>query len=374
MTHDFQGRETPAEVGVSRAPGVFTTLNRPFATGFTLTLGGLIAIACGMAFTQTTTVLIYVAFAMFAALGLDPLVRWFEVRKVKRPWGIVLVYAGFAIAVAGVLLLVVPTVVQQVAQLASDTPGMVRDFEKSAMYDWLRDTVGPAASTFVKDITTFLTQPTHIAAIGKGLLQVGAGIVSTISGVIIVLVLSLYFLASLPAIKAKVTLLVPAHARAQTGSMISQITDSVGSYLAGMVALAFCNSIIAGVLHFALGLPFPMLMAVVAFVLTLIPLVGSVLYWGVASALALFTGWVPALIFAAVYLVYMQVEAYVLTPKVMSRAISVPGALVVIGALIGGTLLGLLGALVAIPLTASILLIVKQVIIPKQDAKTIPLG
>jgi predicted PurR-regulated permease PerM len=65
----------------------------------------------------------------------------------------------------------------------------------------------------------------------------------------------------------------------------------------------------------------------------------------------------------------MQLEAYVLTPRVMSRAIAVPGALVVIGALVGGTLLGLLGALIAIPVTASILLIVTQVLLPKQDAK-----
>ncbi|WP_331280308.1 hypothetical protein [Microbacterium sp. MRS-1] len=64
----------------------------------------------------------------------------------------------------------------------------------------------------------------------------------------------------------------------------------------------------------------------------------------------------------------MQLEAYVLTPKVMNKAIAVPGALVVIGALVGGTLMGLLGALVAIPVTASILLIIKKVFIPKQDA------
>ena len=75
------------------------------------------------------------------------------------------------------------------------------------------------------------------------------------------------------------------------------------------------------------------------------------------------------LIFAIVYLVYMQVEAYLLTPRVMNRTISVPGSLVVIGALVGGTLLGLLGALVAIPVTASVLLIIKQIVIPRQDAK-----
>ena len=111
-------------------------------------------------------------------------------------------------------------------------------------------------------------------------------------------------------------------------------------------------------------------MGVVAFLITLIPLIGSVLYWIVASTLALFTNPVTALIFAIIYLIYIQLEAYVLTPRVMNRAVSVPGALVVIGALVGGTLLGLLGALVAIPITASILLIIKQIAIPRQDAKT----
>ena len=130
----------------------------------------------------------------------------------------------------------------------------------------------------------------------------------------------------------------------------------------------FCMTALALRLYL-LGLPFAALMAVVAFAITLIPLVGSVLYWMIATSIALFSNPAAALIFAIIYLIYMQLEAYVLTPRVMNRTISVPGSLVVIGALVGGTLLGLLGALVAIPVTASILLIIKQVIIPRQDAK-----
>jgi predicted PurR-regulated permease PerM len=151
--------------------------------------------------------------------------------------------------------------------------------------------------------------------------------------------------------------------------MIEQISSGIGGYLGGMVVLAFFNSVVAFLLYLFLGLPFPLLMAVTAFCITLIPLVGSVLFWFVGSLIAVFSSPLGALVFAIVYLVYMQVEAYVLTPRVMNRAISVPGALVVIGALVGGTLLGLLGALVAIPVTASILLIVKQILIPRQDAK-----
>jgi predicted PurR-regulated permease PerM len=134
-----------------------------------------------------------------------------------------------------------------------------------------------------------------------------------------------------------------------------------------MVVLAFFNAVVSFILYTVLGLPFPALMAVVAFCLTIIPLVGTVLFWGIASVVALFASPLSALIFAVAYLVYMQLEAYVLTPKVMNKAIAVPG-LVVIGALVGRTLMGLLGALVAIPVTASILLLIKKVFIPKQDA------
>lgn len=348
---------------------VWTTLNRPFATGLGATLGGLFAIAIGMAFTHLASVLIWIGFALFAAVGLDPVVRQLESRRVARPWAIVIVFSSLALILTGVLLVVVPTAVTQIAQFVRDIPKLVSDFQSTALFGWLTRTFGTDASTIVSEVESFLTHPDHLATIGRGALQVGGTIATTISGLIIVLVLTLYFLASLPKMKTSFLRLVPARNRPGTASMAEEITDSVGGYLIGMVILAFCNAVVSLVLHLLLGLPFPMLLAVVAFCITLIPLIGSVLYWGIATGIALFTGWLPALIFAIAYLVYMQIEAYVLTPRVMSRAISVPGALVVIGALVGGTLLGLLGALIAIPVTASILLIGKRVFVPKQDAK-----
>ncbi len=78
---------------------------------------------------------------------------------------------------------------------------------------------------------------------------------------------------------------------------------------------------------------------------------------------------ITALIAAIYYLVYMQIEAYVLAPRIMGRAVAVPGAVVVIAALAGGALLGLLGALIAIPVAASVLIIYRQVIIPRQNER-----
>ncbi|WP_214468044.1 AI-2E family transporter [Microbacterium flavescens] len=347
----------------------WANLNHPFGMGLSLTLGGLVAVVLGLAFWNLSTIIIYVVFALFAALGLDPVVRWFERHRVSRPWAIVIVYSTFAALFAGVLLLVVPALVKQLTAFFGDLPKSIDAFQNSDFYGWLSDTFGTQVGAILQQVETFLTNPANIAAITGGVFKFGVTVATTISGLLIVLVLSLYFLASLPAMKVSLNRFAPARNRAKAADLTEQITDSIGGYLMGMVILAFCNSIVAFFLHLFLGLPFPALMAVLAFAITLIPLIGSVLYWITATVLALFTGWLPALLFAVIYLVYIQIEAYVLTPKVMNRAVSVPGALVVIGALVGGTLLGLLGALVAIPITASILLIIKQVFIPRQDAK-----
>ncbi|QEV98703.1 AI-2E family transporter [Microbacterium caowuchunii] len=366
------GDTTPPATPSAAIPGRWRAIHHPFALGFFITLGGLIAVVLGLAVSHLSTIIIYVVFAMFAALGLDPIVRALERRGLSRTWGMVIVYLGFVLVLVGVLMLVIPTVVRQVSQFVRDVPKLISTFQKSDTYSWLQTQFGDSVGDILSHVQSFLVNPSNIAAIGGGVFQVGMTIVSGISGVIIILVLSLYFLASLPAIKQSFYRLVPAYTRPRVADLTEKITESIGGYLMGMVILAFCNATFVGILFLILGLPFPLLLSVVAFLITLIPLVGTVLFWVIGSVVALFADPMGALIFAIAYLVYMQVEAYILTPRVMNRAISIPGALVVIGALVGGTLLGLLGALVAIPVTASVLLILKTVVIPRQDAKTVP--
>ncbi len=369
---DAPTRDASRDVVVETAPpsrSFWARIDRPFIFGFLLTLGGLAAIVLGLAITSLSTVLIYIALALFASLGLDPSVRFLERRGLSRALSVVVVIVSLIVVVALVLWMILPVVIEQIASFVRSVPGMIADFQRSDLYRTLDDQFGDQFQGLVSDVQTFLTDPGNIASIGGGALQVGASIATGISGVIVVLVLTLYFVATLPTMKKALLRLVPARDRARTGGIADQITESVGGYVMGMVVLAFCNAVLAFLLYFFLGLPFPPLMAAVAFCITLIPLVGSVLFWAIATTLALFTDPLSALIFAAVYLVYMQVEAYVLTPRVMNKAVSVPGSLVVIGALAGGTLLGLLGALVAVPVTASILIIVKQVWVPRQDAR-----
>ena len=342
-------------------------IDQPFTVGFTLALGGLAALLLGLAVSNLATVIIYIVLALFAALGIEPVVNALMRRGVKRGWAIAIVFFGLALLLVGILWLVIPTVVEQISQFVQDIPTLIGAAEKSDWFAYLQGMFGTAVPDLLNNLETFITDPGNIAAIGGGAVKVGIGIVSGISGAFITLVLTLYFIASMPTIKAAFYRLAPARNRPGLRDLTEQITGSIGGYLIGMVVLATANAIFAFILHLVLGLPFPALMGVIAFLITLIPLIGPVLYWIIASVIALFSDPLTALLFAVFYLAYIQIEAYVLTPRVMNRTISIPGSLVVIGALVGGTLLGLIGALVAIPVSASILLIIKQVVIPRQN-------
>ena len=346
-------------------------LGHPFGWGFTATVGALVALSLAGAISSLSTVLVSIGVALFVALALDPLVRWLETHGMGRGISIGVVFAAFAVILGGVLALVVPTAVVQITAFAKAVPGYISDMQNA---DWFKGLVALSGSSdmfanLLGQAQAWLSDPANLLAIGGGALAVGTGVVNAISGTLIVLVLTLYFLASLRSMTSALEKLAPAHARPQLAEITEQITESVGGYVSGMAILAFCNAVFAFILMLILNVPFAALLAFLALLITMIPMVGPVLFWLLATAVIMFTSPVSALIFAAVYFAYMQVEAYVMIPKVMNKAVDIPGSLVLIGAMVGGTLLGLLGALVAVPVTASLLMIVNKVFIPRQDAK-----
>ena len=345
-------------------------LGHPFGWGFTATVGALVALSLAGAISALSTVLVSIGVALFVALALDPLVRWLESHGMGRGISIGVVFAAFALIIAGVVALVVPTAVVQITAFAQAVPGYVANIQNA---DWFKNLVALSGSSemfanLLAQAQAWLSDPANLLAIGGGALAVGTGVVNAISGTLIVLVLTLYFLASLRSMTSALERLAPAHARPQLAEITEQITESVGGYVSGMAILAFCNAVFAFILMLILNVPFAALLAFLALLITMIPMVGPVLFWLLATGVIVFTSPISALIFAAVYFAYMQVEAYVMTPKVMNKAVDIPGSLVLIGALVGGTLLGLLGALVAVPVTASLLMIVNKVFIPRQDA------
>jgi predicted PurR-regulated permease PerM len=366
---------TPTEHRVGRGNRRLTVdLGHPFLWGFTATVGGLVAWSLAGAMASLSTVLVSIGAALFIAMALDPLVRWLERHGMSRGLSIALVFVGFAVIFAGVLALVVPTAVVQISEFAKAVPGYIADLQNA---DWFKNLVaatgqGGMYQGLLDQVQNWLADPANLLAVGGGALAVGTGVVNAVSGTLIVLVLTLYFLSSLRTMLDAMTRLAPAHARAQVSRMTDQITESVGGYVSGMAILAAANAVFAFILLSVLGVPFAALLAFLALLITMIPMVGPVLFWLLATTVSLFHLWWVGLIFAAVYFAYMQIEAYVMTPRVMTKAVDIPGSLVLIGAMVGGTLLGLLGALVAVPVTASVLMVVNSVIVPRQDAKRTP--
>ena len=214
-----------------------------------------------------------------------------------------------------------------------------------------------------------MTNADFLRNLGAGVLQAGVGIATGLAGALIVIILVIYFISSLGSLKRGLYLLVPASKRLRFIDISEQISDSVGRYVVGQVTLALFNGVLSFiVLTFILRVEYSALFAFIAFIGSLIPLVGTITASIVITlGVLLFDGTPTVFWVAGYYLVYMQVEAYVLNPRIMTRAVQVPGVVVVIAALAGGTLLGILGALVAIPVAASIQLIVKQVVVPRQN-------
>jgi predicted PurR-regulated permease PerM len=351
---------------------VFTELNHPFRWGFAAAAGALIAIALAGALTSLSTVLVWFGIALFIALALDPVVSWLESRKLRRGLAIAVVFVAFAVVFAGLIALVVPIAVVQISQFASAVPGYINDLKSAEWFTAITAATGQGGwyQTLLAQVQTWLSNPANLLALGGGALSIGTGVVDFASGSFVVLVLTLYFLATLKTIKAALVRLAPAYARPRLADFADRIAGSVGNYVSGMVILATCNAIFSFIVLSLLGVPFAALLAVAALVLTMIPMIGSPVFWLLSTLVALFTSGWAALIWTVAYNVYIQIEAYVMTPKVMNKAVSIPGLLVVMGAVVGATLFGLLGALVAVPVTASLLMVIQEVLLPRQDAQT----
>lgn len=347
-------------------------LHNPFRTALVATLGVGLGILLIGSIQSLSTVLLYVGTALFISLGLDPVISFLERRRLPR-WLAVLITLVLVLGVfAGIVLIVLPVLVSQVMQLIEQITQLVsRPTFLTDVEDWI---TGLFPNLDIERVLTE-TQDWLIANLGDitgGVINASVSIVGGLFGAFIVLILTIYLTASTPSLKRSVYQLVPASKRPRFIDLAEQITDSVGYYVMGQVTLGVINGILSAIYLNIIGAPFAAVLAVIAFFFSLIPLVGTLTGSTIIVLVCLIPGLgSPATALAAgiYYLIYMQIEAYVVSPRIMSRAVSVPGAVVVVAALAGGSLLGLLGALIAIPVAASILIIYRQVLIPRMNER-----
>ena len=260
-------------------------------------------------------------------------------------------------------LAVVPVFAEQIANLVRSGPDILQSTlrnpqvnalnERFQLVDRARDAVSSGGIAG--------------SAVG-GLLGAGRAVLGALVSGFTLLILSLYFLVALPSIKNTIVRLNPASRRDRASYLTDQIFLRISSYISG----TFIVALIAGVLSFVflliIGLgEYALALAVLVAVLDIIPLIGATLAAVVVVVIAFTTSTTAGIAALIFYALYQQFENYVVQPRVFSKSVDVPGAVVVIAALIGGTLLGIIGALLSVPVAAVILLILREVAQPRLD-------
>jgi predicted PurR-regulated permease PerM len=337
----------------------------PFVVGFVGAAGALLALWLGQQILSISSVLILIAVAMFLAVGLNPAVEFFLRRGLKRSWAVLLVIVGVLLALGLFVTAIVPVISDQVTALADHAPEWFRQFQRNRTVQDLNqryDLLDKAQAT--------LQSGRWANSVFGGVVGVGLAVLSAIANTFIVVVLMLYFLASLPTIKRFAYRFAPASRRERVTYLGDQILANVGGYVSGAFIVAMAAGISSLVFLFIVGLgEYAVALAVVVALLDVIPMIGATLGAVIVTAIGFATDPKIGLACLIFYVVYQQFENYVIYPKVMARSVDIPGSLIVIAALVGAALLGVVGALMAIPTAAAIQLITKEVFLRRQDAR-----
>lgn len=344
-------------------------ISNAFQLGLLGGLGVLTALVLGGAVSTLANVITYVAAAIFIALGLEPIVTKITSMGLQRKFAILIVMASLLLVIAILIAAVFPTLASQAANFVENAPAFLTGVREIPLFIQIDTQFGGSVSSALISAGEYLADSANWPKMLGGVVQVGLSIFNGFFGALIVLVLSLYFMASMSGFKSWIYGLIAASKREKFADITEQIATSVGRYVMGQVTIGIIQSVLVFILLSITQVPFALVIAAIAFLLGLIPLVGTITAATIASLVALSVSPTTAIIVAVSYLIYMQIEAYVISPRIMSRAVQVPGAVVVVAALAGGALLGVLGALVAIPIAASIILVIRQVLVPFQQQR-----
>ncbi|WP_394250495.1 AI-2E family transporter [Arthrobacter pityocampae] len=297
-----------------------------FGIGLRVTGGVLTAILLAFVLFSLRSVVMSVCAALFLALGLNPLVHRLRRAGLRKSSAVAVIGVAVALLAAGLVAVLVPFVVTQLAAFAQALPEAIRGLTEDEWFQRIDDRTGGALTGALESAGQSLVSPASLTTIANGVVGAGVGAANVVASMIFIAILTLYFLAGLPRIKHGFYALLPASRRRTSVYLTERIADSVGKYLSGMVVLALLNATYSLILLTLTGVPFAALISIAAFFITLIPLIGTILTTIVMTLAALLDSLTAAIIVLIAMLIYMQTEAYILTPRVMTKAVQVPGA------------------------------------------------
>jgi len=334
----------------------------PFMIGFLGALGVFLAWFLTQAILNARSVLVLIVISLFLAIGLNPTVEWLTAHNLRRGLAVAIVFFAVIGAFVGFGFAVVPPVVEQSNAFVQELPTYLDDLRRN-----------PTVRQFDEDYGVIDRAQEYVTSgeLGQrafgGLLGVGRVVLNAVFGALTILIMTLYFLAALPSMKRQAYRLVPASRRERVTLLGDEVLARTGQFVSGALTVAFIAAFTSYMFLSILGLPYALALAVFVGLLDLIPLVGATIAAVVVSLLGFAESVGVGIACVIFYVAYQQFENYVVYPHVMRRAVDVPAPVTVVAVLLGGALLGIVGALIAIPVAAAVLLVVRQVAIPRMD-------
>jgi len=346
-------------------PGDPFPRHSPFYIGFFGGLGALVAFWLGSQLLAIKSVVVLIVVAMFLAAGLNPIVESLVRRGLKRGYAVLAVIAMFLTVLTLFILAIVPVISDQVAALTDNAPRWFDELKRNDKVQELDDKYD-----IIQRAEDYVTKGDYASSVFGGVLGVGLAVLSAVLNTFIVVVLTIYFLSSLDTTKSALYRLAPTSRRDRVTKLGDRVLRSVGGYVSGAFVIATCAGVTSLIFLFIVGLgEYAVALAFVVFLLDVIPMIGATIGAVIVSAIGFAEDWKIGVACVIFYLIYQQVENYLIYPRVMSKSVDIPGAVTVIAALVGAALLGVVGALLAIPTAAAILMLTREVFVRRQDAR-----
>jgi len=324
--------------------------------GFFAGLGLLSSLAAALVVYSVRDILLRVVVAVFLAVSLDPAVRWLTARGVRRALAVAIIFTVFLAILAAFLMSVIPPLVNQFGQLVRHFPDFLQSLQdRSAQFRELNTRF--QLSSRIEDVLGQLP-----ARVTGGVLGVTSQVFGAVVSFLTVVVFTVYFLLDLPRLRHGVVRLFPVDRRERYGRVVDIMVNKVGDYMIGRLAIGFIAGVVAFAGLSALGVPYPLPLAIFIALLDLIPLIGHPIGSVAALIVALITKdlWPTTVLLAIIFLVYQQIENYFIGPRVLRHSVDISAAAVLLAALIGAAILGVVGALVAIPIAAALKVVLVQ--------------
>jgi predicted PurR-regulated permease PerM len=340
--------------------------SHPFYFGFMVTIGALLALTMLQALASASAVFILIIISIFLAAGLNPAVLFFQNRGLNRGASVGAVMASVLLFVAAFIAIAVPPLLDQGNQLLDNAPALIKDLNNNAFINDLNNKYGVIDSLQARIDSLIKDGQFAITAFG-GVIGVGKAVVSGLVSTITILVLTLYFLASLPQVINIALRFVPATRRDRVSKLTNAIVARIGSFVGGQAIIAALAATFILIMGLVIGMPYPGPLAMVVLICGFIPLVGHFIGMSIVTVVSLTDSLTTAAIALGAYILYVQIENYVITPRIMRKSLAIPGLVTIIAALLGASLLGLVGGLLAVPIAAAVLLILDEVVFPRAD-------